>query len=145
MLVLRRRRVRPAVVLDQEVKMAKTALLPDVLNNLGLLHDCKIMAIKVEPDRLHLDLEDLYANTVGLPDYPGALPVTIEIKYAAIEPPVLVALKGIHLPAKIYELEMTAQRSGTTNMPYWFCLRLSPSGHFEFPVVGGDIWTDMPT
>jgi len=43
---------------------------------LGSLHDCTITAVCWEPDarRFSLNIEDIYWNFEGLPEYPGACP-----------------------------------------------------------------------
>jgi len=114
-------------------------LTPQMLFDLGLLHDCKISSIRIDSDRMSLELEDLHANTRGLPEYPGAQSAVVSIDLRGVEESTLTALKGLGLPARIYELEMEEETQGATSEPRVMTLRLWPAGSFDLPAANAEL------
>lgn len=53
----------------------------EFLHRMGLMHDCRVLALNWKPaeQRLEFQIDDLYSNFLGLPDYPGPHAGTIAL------------------------------------------------------------------
>jgi hypothetical protein len=119
--------------------MEVRTLTPKVLFDLGLLHDCRINSLSIDEKRLSLVLEDVHANTVGLPEYPGMQAGTISIELRASSASLLEALQRIDLPARIYELEFEGEAEVFADEMQTIILRLWPDGCVKIPVLRGEL------
>jgi hypothetical protein len=120
--------------------MERKVLTAQVLFDLGLLHDCKICSLRIDATCLSFEIEDLHANTLGLPEYPGPQSAFISIELLGIEESTLLELRAVELPTRIYELEIMDAKADAANLePMAMMLRLSPSGRFNLPTVKAEL------
>jgi hypothetical protein len=120
--------------------METKMLTPQMLFDLGLLHDCKISALRIDSTRLSFDVVDVHANTAGLPEYPGPQSAVVSIDLRGVEKSTLMALRNVALPARIYELEMVSVGTEVADAtPHAMTLRLTPNGRFDLPAVRSEL------
>lgn len=102
------------------------------LIDLGLLHDCLVNAIEVNDEIILVKVNDINANTRGLPEYPGEKPAVIAIDVVGADETLLNNLKEIQLPTHIYEIEISDKFSGISTSKNLIFLKFWPSGTFSF-------------
>lgn len=91
---------------------------------LGDLHDCEVLMFEVNMTKQEISLvvDDLYANFLELPEYPGKQPVRLTFS-GVDEIETRIALDS--LPARIMDLEVEVH----SGLQAHVILRFQPSGH----------------
>jgi hypothetical protein len=90
------------------------------LSRLGNLHDCNVTRFDWKPlqNWIGFEIDDLYFNFEGLPEYQGPLPGRIELEDVQH---VAVRLDSIVGPLRIYDFLVRNQDSGTSvvSVTFW--------------------------
>src|SRR4051812_17284468 len=96
------------------------------LRALGHLHDCEVLALEVNPaaQEVIMAVDDLYANFLDLPEYPGKQ--RVQFCFGDVDDLDMgLSLDG--LPARIMDFEVEAH----TELRADVVVRLQPSGHIR--------------
>lgn len=109
----------------------------EFLLRLGNLHDCTITRLewKAAEKRIDFEIEDIYFNFEGLPEYKGPTPGLITL---AETQSVAIELHAADGPLRVYEFSAIKEASGTLAVS----ISLWPSGKISvrhrraiFPVI----------
>jgi hypothetical protein len=109
----------------------------EFLSRLGHLHDCTVRLLEWNPDeeRMGFEIEDLYFNFAGLPEYPGPMPGRIVLE--GIQR-VDIEIRGFADPLRVFEFSSVKDGPDMSVAT----VTSSPSGkvavtyrHATFPVI----------
>jgi len=130
-------RLRRCLVFAGLLMRIKMSDFGEFLLRLGYLHDCTVTRFEWKPDQksMAFEIEDLYFNFEGLPEYKGPTPgrIVLEgIQHVSIE------IREFEGPLRVYEFSLVKERADTADVSVSF----SPSGKISvvyqratFPVI----------
>lgn len=88
------------------------------LSQLGNLHDCTLLRFEWNSaeTRVELEIEDLYSNFEGLPEYKGPTPGKIILEGVSS---VGMDIEGLKGALKIYDASVTGTDKTTISISFW--------------------------